>query len=103
MEALNWGLDFVAIDRMTLRELRLRRKSWRAKYINKQSDMHWQAWLNWCVQGTKRQGRKVVPVYKNFKQFFDYETFSDTRPKAPDQGLINVFKKLAKEGNDGEL
>ncbi|MGM0940364.1 MAG: hypothetical protein ACQEWU_05240 [Bacillota bacterium] len=35
--------------------------------------MHLQAWLHHVAGSTKEQGKKQVPVYKNFKQFFDYE------------------------------
>ncbi|WZY01592.1 hypothetical protein NSQ26_06020 [Bacillus sp. FSL W7-1360] len=35
--------------------------------------MHLQAWLNVQANSTKESGKKVVPVFKKFKDFFDYE------------------------------
>lgn len=48
-------------------------KAFQLKRIDKEYDMHKQAWLNFAVQGTKEQGKKQVSVYKNFKDFFDYD------------------------------
>lgn len=45
--------------------------------IDKEYDMHLQAWLNHHVTATKEQGSgknaKQVPVYKKFDDFFDYK------------------------------
>ncbi|WP_052401166.1 hypothetical protein [Oceanobacillus jeddahense] len=45
--------------------------------IDKQYDMHMQAWLNHQVTLTKNVGTekkpKHEPVFKDFKSFFDYE------------------------------
>lgn len=41
--------------------------------LDKLYDMHLQAWLNRAVKATKVSGKKEIPVYKEFKSFFDYE------------------------------
>lgn len=45
--------------------------------VDKQYDMHLQAWLNHQVTATKNVGSKekskVEPVFKNFDSFFDYK------------------------------
>lgn len=43
------------------------------KNIDKQHDMHLQAWINHQVTATKESGKKQVSVYKTFKDFFDYD------------------------------
>jgi hypothetical protein len=43
------------------------------KQIDKEYDMHLQAWLNNQVKATKEVGKKYVPIYEKFKDFFDYE------------------------------
>ena len=48
-------------------------KAFQLARVDTQYDMHLQAWLNHSVTATKEQGKKQVPVYKNFKEFFDYE------------------------------
>ena len=43
----------------------------------KQFDMdyrnHLQAYLGFAVKATKKQGKKEVPIYKKFVNFFDYK------------------------------
>lgn len=66
--------DFHEIERMTLYEYNMRMKAFRLKQVDKEYDIHLQAWENWNVQAMKKQGKnKKVPVFKNFKEFFDYE------------------------------
>lgn len=50
-------------------------KAYELKRVDKQYDMHLQAWLFQSVQATKpiAGGKKTEPLYKNFKSFFDYE------------------------------
>ena len=48
-------------------------KSYSLQRVDKEYDYHLQAWLSQQVQATEQRGKKSVPVYKNFKDFFDYE------------------------------
>ena len=54
--------DFTEIDRMTMYEYCVRMKSHRLQQVDHE-----------YMQAMKKQGRKRVPVYKNFSQFFDYD------------------------------
>ncbi len=61
---------------MTLYEYRMRKKAYRLMQLDREYEIHMQAWANWCVKSMKNVGRnKRVPVYKTFKQFFDYEKY----------------------------
>ncbi|WP_193568272.1 hypothetical protein [Gracilibacillus saliphilus] len=51
----------------------MKMKAYNLKRVDIERDMHLQAWLNHQVTATKEQGKKHVPVYKNFTDFFDYE------------------------------
>ena len=61
------------MDGLLLDEYLLLMKSYNLKRVDKEHDYHLQAWLNQQVQATEQRGKKSVPVYKNFKDFFDYE------------------------------
>lgn len=61
------------VEVMSLEEYSLQMQAHRLKQIDKEHDMHLQAWLNHGVTATKEQGKKQVPVYKTFKDFYDYQ------------------------------
>lgn len=66
--------DFAEIDRMTLYEYEMRMKASDLRRVDREYEIHLQAWANWNVQAMKKSGkRKRVPVFKTFKQFFDYK------------------------------
>ncbi|MEN2467940.1 hypothetical protein [Ornithinibacillus sp. JPR2-1] len=47
-------------------------KAFNLARVDKDYDMHKQAWINHQVTLTKEQGKKQVPIYKRFEDFFDY-------------------------------
>lgn len=51
----------------------MRMKAFNLARIDKEHDMHLQAWLNHAVTSTKEKNKKTVPVYKTFDEFFDYK------------------------------
>ena len=61
------------MDELLLDEYLLLMKAYNLKRVDKEYDHHLQAWLSQQVQATEQRGKKSVPVYKNFKDFFDYE------------------------------
>ena len=61
------------MDDLLLDEYLLLMKAFNLKRVDTEYDYHLQAWLSQQVQETEQRGKKSVPVYKNFKDFFDYE------------------------------
>lgn len=57
--------------------------------------MHMQAWLHNMAGATKEQGKKQVPVYKNYKQFFDYEKQLKEVEQPKKIEIAPKFKKMA--------
>ena len=88
-------MDFPAIDRMTVYELRLRRQAYHRQVKDHQYDMHLQAWLDWAVQQTKSQGKKVVPVYRRFSDFYS-PAETETNAEA-DEGKRRMKEMLKKQ------
>lgn len=59
---------------MTLYEYDLRMRANRLKEVDREYEIYLQAWTNYMVQATKKQGKdRIVPVYKTFKQLYDYD------------------------------
>lgn len=58
---------------LTLYEYEARMYSYRLQQVDEEQKMHQQAWLNHQVTMTKEQGDKQVPVFKSYKDFFNYE------------------------------
>jgi len=65
--------SFTEINRMTMYEYCVRMKAYRLQQVDCEYMLHLLAWQSWDVQAMKKQGRKRVPVYKKFSQFFDYD------------------------------
>lgn len=66
--------SFEEVDRMTLAEYKLLMQAVRLKQVDTDYRNHLQAYLNFVVKAEKKSGKyKSQPVYKRFKQFFDYE------------------------------
>lgn len=83
---------FDEIDHMLLKEYTMRLKAMSLSRVDKERDLHWQAYLNMVVQSTKERGKKQVPVYPTFKSFFDYEKIlNGTREERPKE---NEFRRL---------
>jgi len=55
---------------MTYFEYEARMYAFRLSEVDKEYDMHLQAWLSHHVSATNKSGK---PQFKNFKDFFDYE------------------------------
>ena len=80
-------------------------KAHELRKIDKEYDMHLQAWLNVQAQSTKEQGKKQVPVYKTFKEFFDYEARIREVLKPKKKRLdanMRRMARIAKMANAGE-
>lgn len=94
---------------LTLKEYQVRMKAYQLKKIDKEFDMHYQAWVNNQVKAAKEMGKKSVPVYKKFKDFYDYEARMKEIHDPGRYKLTNRMRRLAKlatrangkEGDDG--
>ena len=101
--------DFHAINCMTLFEYEIRLKAYELKQVDKDYDIHLQAWSNWNVQAMKESGKKRVPVFKTFKQFFDYEKrIKDVLGKQSEpqgiEGIVRIMKQQEERGvKNGKL
>ena len=67
--------DFHEIESMTLYEYNMRMKAFRLQQVDRDYDIHLLAWESWNVQAMKKHGKnRKVPVFRTFRQFFDYES-----------------------------
>jgi len=82
------------MDKMTLREYRIRKEAHRLDQADTEYDRHWRAWLNWNVQGTKKHGKKIMPVYRTFSDFYDRKKNTDS---APEDERKKKMKEAAKK------
>ena len=54
-------------------EYRLRMKAYQLSRVDREYELHLQAWLNQQAQATKRKGKKTVSAFGTFNDFFNYE------------------------------
>lgn len=65
--------DMTVIKRMTLVEYHLRMEAYLLQKVDREYELHLQAWLNNQVKAEKKSGKSSKPVFKQFDDFFDYE------------------------------
>lgn len=105
--------DFTEINRMTLYEYNMRMTAFRLKQADREYGIHLQAWANREIKAKRESGKKkLVPVYKTFKQFFDLEKRirEILRVEEPvgintkSRGIYNLMKKQKERRlEDGNL
>lgn len=83
------------IEVMTLQEYYFRMKAFELKNIDKQYWAYLQAWINQQATATKRQGKKEVPYFRSFKDFFDYEKELNKSMNKPDPKKNIRLDKIA--------
>lgn len=66
------------------------------KRVDSEYEIHLQAWVSHQVKAEKKQGKKTVPVYEKFSQFFDYEKrINDvSKPKKEEKKLTNLERLM---------
>ena len=62
--------DQVQLGRITLTHYYLIMESVGLQLVDRQRDLHIQAWLNTQATATKQKGKKTVPYFKTFDEFF---------------------------------
>lgn len=64
--------DIREIDRMTFWEYDLKVRAYNLRQIDKERDLHWQAWLSREIQAKKKKGKNGLKyVYGKWADFFD--------------------------------
>lgn len=90
------------VDNITPYEYRLLMKSKELQIVDKQYEIHLQAYLNMSAQARRRAGKKMKPVYAKFDKFFDYQKQLDRvmgiKKKSKFDGLAQFIKEQKKEG-----
>ena len=89
------------VDRLTLKEYGWLIEAKELRDIDRERDMHWQAYLNFMASAKKESGNKLVPVHKTFKHFFDYKkelkrAEERNNPKKKDkrfEGIAQIIKR----------
>jgi alcohol dehydrogenase class IV len=88
---------------MTLYEYEMKMRAYNLKRVDREYDMHLQAWLNHAASATKEQGKKVISAYKDFTDFYDYKKRLREVEK-PSKSLNKQMRRmaqLAKKANEG--
>lgn len=101
-------MDFKSIDQveaLTFQEYRLLMKAQALKQIDRERDLYLLAWNINQVKATKGKGKSIRPVFKNFKDFFDYDKLQDrvlNRTQSTEDKYKNYKAYIKrKEGIDG--
>lgn len=89
------------MDNLTLKEYELRMKAYSLHTLDEEYKAHKQAWINHQVKATKQIGKKTVPVYKKFEQFFDFKKLEQNilGTQKIESVSDKEFKRLIREYN----
>lgn len=89
---------------MTLYEYELRMKAHRLKEVDREREIYLQAWTDCIVRQTKMQGKdKIVPVFKTFEQFYDYDKrIAEVLEEDKDQTQEDRLKRIAERVREYE-
>lgn len=65
---------FDQVDRLTIAQYEIMKEALELRMFDESLHEHRQAFLNYAVQAEKPAGKgKTRPVYRRFRQFFDYD------------------------------
>lgn len=84
------------IDRLTIPDYVLLMKATELKEVDRSRDRHILAWLTVSAGATKKDGK---PVYKKFKDFFDYDSELKRLDKKPNDKFSQLSKHLKEKRN----
>lgn len=85
--------SFDEVDYVLLEEYALLMKSYSLRKLDKERDMHKQAYLNLAVESTDKSGKKTA--YPTFEKFFDYDKIyrelfdKEDKPEVKKENKIN--------------
>lgn len=87
------------MDRLTIPEYNLLMKAHELKEIDKDYRCHLEAFLNFAVKAEKKAGKnKSKPVYRKFKQFYDYEAEQKKVLNKEQKSRFSGIGKFLKKG-----
>ena len=90
--------DQTQLGRITLRHYYLMIEAIKSKILDEQRSLHMLAWLNVQVKATKQKGKKTVPYYKTFDDFFKDPTQS-TKKSARNEQISGDMKMMLLKAN----
>jgi hypothetical protein len=86
--------DQIKLGRITLAQYYMIMRAIQLKQIDEQRNIHLQAWLNVQAKATKEKGKKIVPHFKTFNDFFkDPEVEKKEKMKKASKDKENKKKK----------
>ena len=94
--------SFEQVDRLTIAQYEIMMEALRYRIVDDEY------FLNVAAQAQKKSGKKTVPVYKRFRNFFDYEkelkNVKEKKHKKSDPRFVGISKLLKKGGRtDGRI
>lgn len=101
-----FGMSLLEAKRCTPADFEIYKLARRVKRQQEHETLALQAWFNQSVQATKKQGKKHIPKYKSFNEFYDSEEmfYSIFHPdyKKPKQNitLADLNRRINREGAD---
>lgn len=91
--------SFAEVDRLTIPEYELLMEAAQLKQVDDDYRNHLQAFLNFAVKAEKKTGKnKSKPVYRKFKQFYNYEAELRKVSKKEEKSRFSGIGKLLKKG-----
>lgn len=96
--------DLAEIGRMTLKDFRLRKQAYLMRSLEREREMHLQAFLNRNIKATNKKGDKYA--IEKFEDFYDAEKrmneiLGKTNNKPVSQDLIERAKRIQKMRKEG--
>jgi len=91
--------DPVQLGRITLRQYMLMIKAVRLQLLDKERDIHAQAWLNVQAKATKQRGKKTVPYFRSFDEFFKHP--EENTERAQENDALKAMVLRANMANGG--
>ncbi len=61
------------IEETSIRDYSIRMHAYNLALVDESNRLHKQAFLNTLARSTKEVGKKIVPVYPKYQDFYDYE------------------------------
>lgn len=87
------------MDRLTIPEYNLLMEAAQLKQVDEDYRNHLQAFLNFAVKAEKKSGKnKSKPVYRKFKQFYNYEAELRKVQKTERKSRFSGIGKFLKKG-----